>query len=102
MPAQHGANLPKLYSETDAAAVGPRRSVPSIDERLGEPLATAAQAARYLNIGRSTLYRLAGRAIPCVRFGDFVRFRPADLRAFVARSTRQETPVSRVERLIRP
>ena len=76
------------------------RPILTTDDGVGEPLATAEQAARFLNIGRSTLYRMAGRQIPVVRFGDVVRFRRADLRAFVERNTRQDASASRVERML--
>ena len=61
---------------------------------LGESLVAVDAAARFLGVGRSTMYRYAGRIIPCVRFGDFVRFKPRDLREFVERNTRRDAPTS--------
>jgi excisionase family DNA binding protein len=50
-----------------------------------EPLLlTARQAAQALSISERTLWTLANRhGLPCVRFGQSVRYAPADLRAWI-------------------
>ena len=53
--------------------------------RVDESLMTYAQAARYLNVARSTLFDLVGRGeVQVVRIsGRCVRFRLEDLEEFV-------------------
>jgi hypothetical protein len=64
---------------------------------LAEPLVDAQTVAIALGIDKSSVYRLAGKAggIPVVEVGPRVRrFRPEDVRAFVAaRTKRPETAV---------
>ena len=69
---------------------------------FGEPLVDAATVAAYLSVDPATVYRLADR-------GDLlgisiatrvVRFRPEDVRAFLARRTRTAAPAGRVNRLL--
>lgn len=53
---------------------------PSIDPLL----VTAGEAAKALAVSPRTLWGLtADKKIPCVKIGRLVRYRPADLRAFV-------------------
>jgi excisionase family DNA binding protein len=53
------------------------------------PLLTAAEAARFLHVPRSTLYELVrSRGLPHVRIGDrALRFMPADLEEWIAENT---------------
>jgi excisionase family DNA binding protein len=51
-----------------------------------ERLLTAEDVAQLLNVSTAWVYDHADRkqpAIPCVRLGKSVRFRPEDVRAFV-------------------
>lgn len=51
---------------------------------MPNPLLTVPEACRYLSISRAKLYRLMGDGtIWPVRIGGSIRFRPADLEAFV-------------------
>ena len=52
------------------------------------PLLRIDQAARYLNVRRSTLYRLMrkGELVPSARVGERWRFRREDLDAYLDRS----------------
>jgi excisionase family DNA binding protein len=63
---------------------------------LGEPLVTADDVAAYLGVDRATVYRLAGRpgGIAVVEVAPRVRrFRPEDVRAYLA--SRTIAPVAR-------
>ncbi len=57
---------------------------------LAEPLVDARAVAAVLNIDVSSVYRLAGKSdgIPVVEIGRAKRFRPEDVRAFVAARTK--------------
>jgi excisionase family DNA binding protein len=51
-----------------------------------EKLLTAEEVAQILNVSRAWVYDHAYRkqpAIPCVRLGKAVRFRPEDVRTFI-------------------
>ena len=53
-----------------------------------EPLWTALDVARYLQVSRATVYNLADRgALPVVRIGALIRFHPATVRE-LAKSAR--------------
>ena len=53
-----------------------------------EPLWTALDVARHLQVSRATVYNLAARgALPVVRIGALIRFHPATVRD-LARSAR--------------
>lgn len=69
---------------------------------LGEPLIDAATVAAYLSVDTATVYRLAQRAeLPGIEVAPRVlRFRPADVRAFLERRTRKAAPAGRVKRLL--
>ena len=57
---------------------------------LGEPLVTADDVAAYLGVDRATVYRIAGcvDGLPVVEVAPRVRrFRPEDVRAYLARRT---------------
>lgn len=71
---------------------------------LGEPLVDAAVVALFLGVDRATVYRLAAScALPSVEIAPRVlRFRPADVRAFVEGRTRQSPPRPRVKQLLAP
>ena len=70
---------------------------PSAPAILAEPLVDASAVAAALGIDVSSVYRLAGKAdgLPVVEIAPRVRrFRPEDVRAFVAARTRRpETAV---------
>lgn len=54
----------------------------------GEPLWGVMDVARYLRTSRSWTYKAVERGeLPVVRIGRLVRFRPEDIRAFVAGGT---------------
>jgi excisionase family DNA binding protein len=83
------------------------RADPPLNERppiepFGEPLIDAATVAAYLSIDPATVYRMAQRAeLPGVEVAPRVlRFRPADVRAYVERRTRKAAPCGRVKRLL--
>lgn len=62
---------------------------------LGEPLMAAEDVAAFLAVDRATVYRLAGApdGLPVVEIAPRVRrFRPEDVRAFVARRTHSAAP----------
>jgi excisionase family DNA binding protein len=73
-------------------------------EPLGEPLLTAEQVAEYLQVDRSTVYRLAAApgGLPVVELSPRVRrFRPADVEAFLERRTREpKARTGRARRLL--
>ena len=51
-------------------------------EELDEPMMTALDVARRLQISRASVYNFVDRLIlPVVRFGALLRFRPSDVRA---------------------
>jgi hypothetical protein len=55
---------------------------------LGAALVTADAVAEFLQVDRSTIFRLAGREIPVVEVGRSKRFRVGDVLAYVERRTR--------------
>lgn len=71
---------------------------------LGEPLVSADAVAAYLSIDTATVYRLARSAtLPAIQVAPRVlRFRPADVRAYLERRTRRAPPRGRVNRLLEP
>ena len=87
---------------------GPSGGTASSVSPLGEGLVTAEDVAAYLALDVSSIYRLAGRALPVVVIGRVKRFRVADVHAFVARQTRGTSdgaphdarPVDPVQRLL--
>lgn len=66
---------------------------------LGDALVTAEDVAEFLQVDRSTVFRLAGRELPVVQIGRARRFRIAEVFAFVERQTR--TPQVRPDLLRR-
>lgn len=54
---------------------------------LGDPLLSATDVAMFLGVHRSTVIRLAQKpgGLPCIRFEGNLRFRPEDLREYVAK-----------------
>jgi excisionase family DNA binding protein len=54
-----------------------------------EPLVSPEAVRRVLGVSRAQVYRLAGacNGIPCVKVGGSVRFRPADVRAYMEAHT---------------
>ena len=79
-------------------------AAPGSTSLLGEPLVDAAVVALFLGCDRTTVYRLAATtALPSVAIAPRVlRFRPADVRAFVAERMRQASPRPRVKQLLAP
>jgi len=69
---------------------------------FGEPLVDAAVVARFLGVEKTTVYRLAASAtLPSIEIAPRVlRFRPADIRAFLERRTRRAAPRGQVKRLL--
>ena len=70
---------------------------------LGEPLMAAEDVAAFLAVDRATVYRLAGApdGLPVVEIAPRVRrFRPEDVRAFIARRTRDTPTRRKVARLL--
>lgn len=61
--------------------------------KLPEPLMTTAQAAQYLNVGKSTLeqYRVHGDGPLYVKISASVRYRRSDLDAWVAARVTKST-----------
>ena len=56
----------------------------------GMELMTLAEAARFLRISKSTIYRECKRGhLRTLRFGGVVRVQPEDLRRFVAQAARR-------------
>jgi excisionase family DNA binding protein len=66
-------------------------------QRLDEPLLDAAQAARLLNVRRTTLYELVrSRGLPHVRIGERgLRFTRAGLAEWVEQNTYGAAPNAR-------
>lgn len=81
------------------------KALPTRLTTLGAALLTADDVAAYLQIDRSTVFRLAGRALPVVAIGRARRFRVEDVIAFVESSTRgghaDPGGVDRVQQLLR-
>lgn len=69
---------------------------------LGEPLVDAGVVAAYLSVDPATVYRLVERgALPAIRIAPRVmRFRPEDVRSYLAQNTRKAAPAGRVKRLL--
>lgn len=69
---------------------------------FGEPLVDAATVAAYLSVDPATVYRLVERGdLPGIAIAPrLVRFRPAEVRAFLDRRTRKAAPAGRVKRLL--
>ena len=69
---------------------------------FGEPLVDAATVADYLGVDKTTVYRLASSAaLASIELAPRVlRFRPADVRAFVEQKSRKAAPVGRVKALL--
>ena len=69
---------------------------------LGEPLVDAGAVAAYLSVDPATVYRLVERgALPAIRIAPRVmRFRPEDVRSYLAQNTRKAAPAGRVKRLL--
>jgi len=67
------------------------------DAQLEEPLLDSAEAARLLNVPRSTLYELVrSRGLPYVRIGERgLRFTRAGLQEWVAQNTFGRIPNAR-------
>ncbi len=56
-----------------------------VDTEDGKLLLTEREAAKALSVCQRTLWQLRSDGhIPCVRIGRAVRYRPADLRAWIA------------------
>lgn len=72
------------------------------DDVLDEPLMKPTELAKFLNVDRSTAYRLADapNGIPAVKFNGNLRFFPAEVRAFVNRHVAAKQPPTRAARLI--
>jgi len=85
---------------TDAAdpPVPPRPPVAP----FGEPLVDVHVVAAYFACDPATVYRLARRAaLPAIEVAPRVlRFRPTDVRAFLAERERKAAPRGRVKRLL--
>ena len=64
-------------------------ALPVLRTSIGDALVTADDVAEFLQVDRSTVFRLAGRKIPVVQIGRARRFRIADVLAFVERQTRE-------------
>lgn len=50
-----------------------------------QPLLTPDEVASLLQISRKSVYRLAAQTLPAIRIGGLLRFRPADLVAYIER-----------------
>lgn len=91
-------------NEEVPAQTRPSRAAPKPKELalLGESLVSPTAVAAFLAVARQTVYRLAGApgGIPCVRVGRSIRFRPAEVRAYLESRTEQPAPVTRVDRLL--
>jgi excisionase family DNA binding protein len=62
--------------------------------RIGalEPLLDARDAANYLNLSVSWVYKAAEKGeLPCLRIGSALRFEPEALRAWVKSKTRAQS-----------
>jgi excisionase family DNA binding protein len=62
----------------------------------------AGAVAAYLSVDPATVYRLVERgALPAIRIAPRVmRFRPEDVRSYLAQNTRKAAPAGRVKRLL--
>jgi hypothetical protein len=71
---------------------------------FGEPLVDVHAVAAYFACDEATVYRLARRAaLPAIEVAPRVlRFRPADVRAFLDERMRKAAPRGRVKRLLGP
>jgi excisionase family DNA binding protein len=69
---------------------------------FGEPLVDAATVASYLSCDPATIYRIVERGeLPGIVIAPrLLRFRPEDVRAFLARRTRKAPVAGRVNRLL--
>lgn len=55
---------------------------------MSEPLIDATEVSKTTGVARTTVYKWAELGLlPCVRFGAALRFKPADVRAFIERHT---------------
>lgn len=55
-----------------------------------ERLLTAVEVARFMKLTKGTIYRWAKKDhIPCIKFGDAVRFSSASLRLWLSNRTNQ-------------
>ena len=91
-----------MVANLDCDAAAETGTRPTATSSLGEPLLDAAAVATYLGVDKTTVYRLAATvALPSVEIAPRVlRFRPADVRAFVERRVRNARPRGRVQRLL--
>jgi excisionase family DNA binding protein len=72
---------------TDDKAPSPDRPSQALEIEEGRLLLTEREAAKALSVCQRTLWQLrTDGEIPCVRIGRAVRYRPADLHAWVAAS----------------
>jgi excisionase family DNA binding protein len=86
----------KAHDEANKEGIESTRSqtaVSSTQQQFSDALLTEKQAAAYLNIGVKTLqnWRWRGEGPRFVRVGRLMRYRPEDLRAFVAAHLRTST-----------
>ena len=93
-----------MVTNADRTAVADTAGTPRGTSALGESLVDAAAVAAYLGCDKTTVYRLASStALPSIEVAPRVlRFRPADVRAFVERRTRKAAPRPRVKQLLAP
>jgi predicted DNA-binding transcriptional regulator AlpA len=93
-----------MAESADRTAVAETAGTPRGTFSLGEPLVDAAAVAAWMSCDKTTVYRLAAScALPSVEIAPRVlRFRPADVRAFVEGRTRQSPPRPRVKQLLGP
>lgn len=91
-----------MLIDADPTAVAETAGMPRGTSSLGEPLVDAAAVAVHLGCDRTTVYRLAATcALPSVEIAPRVlRFRPADVRAYVERSIRKASRRGRVQQLL--
>lgn len=87
-----------------------QRTAAVVAERLGtrtqppepEQLVDVAEAALRLAVSRHAVYKLAeSGSLPSVKLGGRLRFRPADLHAYVERNLRSDERVDEVTRHVR-
>lgn len=72
-------------------ALGGLVLVVSLTWGANSALLSVRQVAPVLGVHRATIYKLAeSGALPCVRVGESIRFRPQDLKAFTAAPTRSQ------------
>lgn len=58
--------------------------------RLGDPILTIPEVARYLKVSKSKIYNLVSRQeIPHLKIGRNVRIRQADLQMWMEKQTNQ-------------